>query len=425
MKKICQKFYLFIYIALFFAFLILCLSSCAFLGLSNQTIKDGIFYKKVNYVKNGVSTECYFVTGCKDNVEILNIESSINGLLVLGIEESAFVNNKNLKEVTIPDTITSISLNSAPFSGCTSIEKITLATDDVENLFKEYGSGDENNTDPLPESLKYIYLTNACKKITQRSFRYCRYLQELHIPSSVTEIDDGTSGTTIGVNGNVSTGRKFENLPFLACEKLTIYCESSSKPSGWGDYWNYIDSDSQAQIIWGDYYGDKNSSDSVTEKECLALLDENHLFDNYAAGATIHITHNGAATFLLKSNSISTGFMWDLEDYQFSTRNKYTVVFKNLSFSGFDPSTLPGVKLDWHDSSYTFLRYYNTETKYFGLLDNDHRYVFFNSISYETFSIDFRFSHKISNAEGENLYFSFWGIEEGGSLSFDNVSIYY
>lgn len=226
----------------------------------SSVIKNGIEYRKVTSVSDGISTECYYVVGCDSKTEILNIASEINGLPVLGFGRDAFRDNTTLKEVTIPNTITRISLNEAPFYGCSNIEKLTTAISNIENLFKTYGSSDNNNTDPLPHSLKYIYLTNGCTTIDSRSFRYCRYLQEIHIPSSVTKIEDGTGRITIGVNGNTPDNDKFDELPFLGCINLTIYCEVNVAPDGWGEYWNYIDPFTQADVVWNSYGNSQSAS---------------------------------------------------------------------------------------------------------------------------------------------------------------------
>jgi len=235
-----------------FAF-VLMISSLCFVSCSNsnETVKDGVIYQKTRKSVDGITIDCYYASGCNDDIEILQIAEKINGLSVLGIKDEAFKNKTNLKEVVLPNSITSIPLFTSYFLGCTNIEKLTLATDDVLNLFSDYGSANEKNTEPLPKSLKKIYLTSGCEKISARSFRYCKYLEELHIPSTVVKIEDGTRGTTIGVNGNLPSTDKFKDLPFLACENLTIFCENSTKPSGWENYWNNINFTETVPVIWG------------------------------------------------------------------------------------------------------------------------------------------------------------------------------
>ena len=60
-------------------------------------------------------------------------------------------------------------------------------------------------------------------------------ITEVVIPSSI-EVDGVTySVTSIG------------DYAFEYCKSLTIYCEASSKPSGWSSYWNY----SNRPVYWG------------------------------------------------------------------------------------------------------------------------------------------------------------------------------
>lgn len=220
---------------------------------NGEITQDGIRYSKVTLTEDGISELCYFVAGCEKNLQVLNIPAEINGLPVRSIKKEAFLNNTNLKEITLPDSITSISLFTAPFKGCTNIEKITSATTDIMNLFTDYGSADNNQEHTIPASVKYIYLSKGCTSITTREFYYCSNIREIHIPSTVTTIQDGTGSVNIGVNGNPPSPNAFKDLPFIGCTSLRIYCEVSSKPAGWGDYWNYINPTTAAPVVWGNY----------------------------------------------------------------------------------------------------------------------------------------------------------------------------
>lgn len=211
---------------------------------------DGISYEKVTVIHNGVRSEEFEVVGCTEDIKILKIAPYVNGFPVTGFGKLAFQDNTIIEELILPDTMTSIPMEGAPFSGCTNIKKITLATDDVGYLFGGGRSNNNPNFEPLPESLKCIVLTDACTSIDARSFRNCKYLEELYIPASVTEIDDGSGTTIIGVNGHIpSSAASF--LPFWGCENLTIYCEAESEPDGWGASWNYISEDTRAKTVWG------------------------------------------------------------------------------------------------------------------------------------------------------------------------------
>lgn len=220
---------------------------------ANKITENGISYKKVNLTNDNITVQAYYVSGCEDSIEILNIPDKINGLSVLGIDKYAFLNHTNLREVTLPDSITQGYLCWAPFKGCTNIEKLTLAFCDVMLLFTDYGSGEMNKEITVPSSLKYLYLTEGCKSIKSRTLYYCTNIKEIHIPKSVTEINDGTGLINVGVNGNPSNSERFSWLPFIGCTNLKIYCEANAKPDGWGTYWNYIDSSTSAPVYWDHY----------------------------------------------------------------------------------------------------------------------------------------------------------------------------
>ncbi len=227
--------------------------SCANTQNSNKITVNGIYYEKATFHKNGTTTEGYTVTGCNNDIKILNIADKINELPVIDIKKRAFLNNKNLTEVSIPNSITSFYLCSAPFSGCTNIEKITMATSDVMLLFTDYGSGEMNLNITVPAALHYVYLSEGCTKIDTRDFYHCSNIREIHIPQSVTTIKDGTNSTNIGVNGNTPPNGNFLNLPFVGCTNLRIYCAAKTKPNGWDTYWNFINESTQAEVIWGTY----------------------------------------------------------------------------------------------------------------------------------------------------------------------------
>ena len=49
----------------------------------------------------------------------------------------------------------------------------------------------------------------------------------------------------------ISTSR-YGDSPFYNCSStLKIYCEASSKPSGWGTSWNYYASGKTLNVTWG------------------------------------------------------------------------------------------------------------------------------------------------------------------------------
>ena len=65
-----------------------------------------------------------------------------------------------------------------------------------------------------------IIIPDSVTSIGGRAFSGCRSLTSIVIPDSVTTIGE---------------------FAFNACYSSAIYCEASSKPSGWPSSWNYSD----------------------------------------------------------------------------------------------------------------------------------------------------------------------------------------
>ena len=146
--------------------------------------------------------------GCA-NLTQINIQSKINE-----ISDYAFYGCKKLEEVNLPDTLTKIG-NSA-FSSCSALEKI-VGIENVESIGKS--------------------AFNACKSLT-----------ELVIPENVTTIQAYTfsyctSLKSIIISANITT---INDYAFQSCTSLVVYCEATSKPSGWKSNWNY----SKCPVYW-------------------------------------------------------------------------------------------------------------------------------------------------------------------------------
>ncbi len=146
------------------------------------------------------------------NIKVANIPSSITynekTYSVTSIGEDAFYNCSSLESVTIPNSVTSI--RDRAFYGCDSLTSITIP--------------------------------NRVTSIGGLAFAYCSSLESISIPDSVTSINSAFSG----------------------CDSLSIYCEATSKPSGWSNSWNY----SNRPVYWSsiivDGIGYQLNSDNAT-----------------------------------------------------------------------------------------------------------------------------------------------------------------
>lgn len=97
------------------------------------------------------------------------------------IGDFAFAGLRNLKEVVLPKNLTgSYNIGQEAFSGCTSLEKITLPSG-IESLGLECFN--------YCTSLNTVVLPSTIKGIGEKDFNNCQSLKQIEIPSSITSID--------------------------------------------------------------------------------------------------------------------------------------------------------------------------------------------------------------------------------------------
>jgi len=150
---------------------------------------------------------------------------------VTSIGNYAFRNCTNLTSVTIPDSVTSIG--SYAFDDCP-IENATMPTSAISSIPKD--------------KLKTVVI-NGGATISDDAFYNCTSLTSVTIGNSVTSIgnyafSDCTSLTSVTIPDSVTIIGYYE---FEYCERLMIYCEAASKPSGWDSSWN----SSRCPVVWG------------------------------------------------------------------------------------------------------------------------------------------------------------------------------
>ena len=156
---------------------------------------------------------------------------------VTSIGSSAFYNCFRLTSITIPKRVTSIGEDA--FCGCSSLISITIG-DSVTSI----GSSAFYNC----SNLASITIPNSVTSIGEDAFYNCSSLTSVTIPNSVTSIgsyafENCTSLTSITISNSVTS---IGYYAFRGCTILTIYCEASSKPSGWDSHWNY----SNCPVVW-------------------------------------------------------------------------------------------------------------------------------------------------------------------------------
>lgn len=128
-----------------------------------------------------------------------NIGVIFNGVGTIG--EYAFYNGTPTS-ITMSESVTSIG--NAAFYGCSGLTSITIP--------------------------------NSVTTIGSNAFRNCTSMTRIYIPSSVTTI----------------SASSYSYSPFYDWNSTAIiYCGASSKPDGWGAYWNYYASGKTLTVNWG------------------------------------------------------------------------------------------------------------------------------------------------------------------------------
>ena len=159
---------------------------------------------------------------------IVVIPSEIDGVIINKIENSAFMKNTDLEEVSINNNIiyigdrafretglTSVEIPSSvkevgvcAFSGCEYLESVTF-NEGLEKINISAFAACVN--------LQEVILPSTLTTIEQYAFQNCLRLQKAFIPKSVVTVGDGA---------------------FYACGKSTLYIESESIPDTWSVNFN-------------------------------------------------------------------------------------------------------------------------------------------------------------------------------------------
>ena len=194
-----------------------------------DTLANPLYYAHNLYLNGELVTE-------------LEIPDGVNS-----IGNFAFYNGSSLTSITIPDGVTSIG--SYAFQGCSSLTSIAIPSSvtSIGNYAFYNCSSLENVTfgeNSLLVSIGDLAFYNCSsiesvsigensllESIGERAFYNCSSLTSINIPGSVTRIGENA---------------------FKNCILLIIYCEVSSKPSGWDSDWNY----SSCPVVWNCKYTD-------------------------------------------------------------------------------------------------------------------------------------------------------------------------
>lgn len=132
---------------------------------------DGMIFKP--YQNGCILVDCEADFSTADGV----IPEQVQGKTVVAIDSGAFMNERNLISIRIPDTVTSIGAEA--FSGCTRLKSVVIPRGVTEirgNCFEDC------------ESLQNVTLHDGITTIHGYAFRNCSYLKTIILPAGITEI---------------------------------------------------------------------------------------------------------------------------------------------------------------------------------------------------------------------------------------------
>lgn len=204
-------------------------NSCVNCGQPASEGLDMVLISEGEYTVSGIGT-------CTDT-EIL-IPTTYNGLPVVSVEASAFLNNTAITSVVLPDSITSIGENA--FNGCESLTSVTFGKN---SQLSSIGPGAFNycyslESITISESVTSIgsdafYYCYGLRSVTfgensqltsigEGAFNWCESLESITIPDSVTSIGEGAfcccaKLTSITIPDGV---KSIGNYAFAGCSAL-------------------------------------------------------------------------------------------------------------------------------------------------------------------------------------------------------------
>ena len=217
-------------------------------GVSGGTGADGEPYTIFEYTLD--KYENATITKYNGNVSALNIPETLDGYTVVGIGDKVFQNNKELRMVVIPDSVSVIGTSA--FLNCNHLGEITLSKN-IEKL----GSGAFGNCVSLtsvliPKSLTVgggnvwnenlhgafggcstlssVAFEEGTTQIASYLFYNCTGLKEIKIPDTVTKIDSHAFHSAVNLKkvqlGNAVT--EIAEDAFNGCAALTDVMISDS-----------------------------------------------------------------------------------------------------------------------------------------------------------------------------------------------------
>ena len=181
------------------------------------------------------------------------LKSVVIGDSVTTIEQNVFYGCGSLKSITIPNSVTTIG--DRAFYNTYGLDFVYY-NGDIESWLKIYFDTAFSNPLYTSGSLYIdnqqvteIIIPDTITEIKKYAFYKLKDLKSITIPNSVTSIgkyafQSCSSLTSIIIPDSVTSIGEYA---FQSCSSLTIYCESQYKKGGWDDNWN----PDNRPVVWG------------------------------------------------------------------------------------------------------------------------------------------------------------------------------
>ena len=201
-------------------------------GVSKGTGANGEPYTIFEYSLDDANRAT--ITSYKGNVSALSIPKTLDGYTVVGIGNSVFQNNKQLRVVVVPDSVTEIGYQA--FYNCTNLSQVTLSKNVKTMGTRAFGNCTSLTAIEIPKSLtdsggpfedcsnlRNVTFEKGVTEITSRLFWHCNGIEEVTIPDTVTVIEDYafyncSKLSRVGIPNSVT---EIGSWAFQNCAKLT------------------------------------------------------------------------------------------------------------------------------------------------------------------------------------------------------------
>ena len=173
-------------------------------GVSKGTGANGEPYTIFEYSLDDANRAT--ITSYKGNVSALSIPKTLDGYTVVKIDSYVFQNNKQLRVVVVPDSVTEIGGNA--FSNCANLSQVSLSKKltcirsnafyncdslteiEIPKSLQSVGMANYSYSGPFSncDGLKNIKFEEGTTQIVSYLFEKCTGLEEITIPDTVTFI---------------------------------------------------------------------------------------------------------------------------------------------------------------------------------------------------------------------------------------------